>query len=44
VFGTVLQNLLRLEKFVLLAGRLFHIFITRLLKGTHDWARTPSFT
>jgi len=32
VFGTVLQKLLRLEKVVLLAGRLFHILITRLLK------------
>jgi len=32
MFGTVLQKLLRLEKFVLLAGRLFHILITRLLK------------
>jgi len=32
VFGTVLQKLLRLGKFVLLAGRLFHILISRLLK------------
>jgi len=32
VFGTVLQQLLRLEKFVILAGRLFHMLVTRLLK------------